>query len=458
MAKQTSSRGLIGATLLALAFSLFGTHASADVRVVVRAFPGPGGSEARGAVVRVLHAQPGVDVVPNDELDAAAKLQDVDPDSQDGRGALGRDLWVVAWIEGSVRKRKGAFHLSVVVRSGADNAELARFTASRPKAKQLKAVVHARLWEALGAAILGTTAAEPEPEPPTPPVGRTSPVPWDGPPLGPTETPPDPTVDADPAEPGVTLFDPQSLESHRANLREKRTLTGLQVALTVNVFHRRLAFSDVASPGLPDYTLQAAPLGDLVLRVFPGAFFRSDGWSWIGLDLRGQVAAPLVSEGPDNATYRTQYRSYGAGLAGRVPLGPHELNAAAGYHVQQFSVSDAGVQPSPVPSVDYRGVRYALGTRLAITRRWQLGFEVAWVQLIGAGQLVSRNWFPRSRGYAVEGTLYADFVVVGPLSLRGRVAWRRFSFDLNPRVGDRRVAGGAVDDYLSVGSGLALTF
>ncbi len=451
---ETSTIRLILGLLLALCIWLFAPSAFADTRVVVRAFPGPGGADARGAVVRVLLKRDGVVLVPNDQVDEAASARGVGADTPTGRREVGKDLNVAIWIEGSVRRQAGELTLTVVGR-GASNEELARFSTTRRKVKQLSSAIGTRIWEVLGPAIESRSSPDAQAGPAQPG--------WNTEPVSPAFDPERSAYLVTPLAPRRINDDadaprPARIDGESTSPHPKAKRTGLEFALTLNALHRTLSYSDAFSAGLANYTLAVAPLGDVAARLFPFAFSRRDWLSCIGLDMRGQMAFALTSEGQAKVRYPTTYDSFGVGLAGRIPIGEHELNAVVGYSAQRFSVGDVGGQPAPVPSVDYRALRAALGTRVLATQRLLLGLELAWLQISETGELGSRNWFPRPRGIAFDGMLYADVKLVGPLKLRVRVAFQRADFKFKSQEGDRRIAGGATDDYLTGGLGLSLAF
>lgn len=450
MAKHPSTFRLVQGALLALCLSLLCDRALADTRVVVRSFSGPAGADARRSVVRELGRQRGIKIISNEEVDRAARRRSVRPDGPIGRREVGRDLEVAAWVEGSVRRRAGKLELSVVVRGGDGNEELASFTAKRKKAKQLDAAIHTGMWRKLGSAIESARAPESQYEA-TPPAAEEQP-----------SEPPMPVAQStDTEEPPLFASEPtdeQRIDGDDAKDGPKRELSAIQAALTMNTLHRSLQFNDAFSQGIADYSLGAAPMADLSARIYPAAFLRQDWTAYIGLDLHAQLAFALKSEGADKQKYPTSYEGYGAGLVGRYPLKQHEVNAIVGYDIQRFRVDNAGGKPAAVPSVDYRMIRYGLGGKVALMERLKIGIEAAWLLINSSGELASKAWFPQAKGNALEGTLYADVSLIGALNARARVSYQRAYFDFNSRVGDTRVAGGATDDYLSGGLGVAYAY
>jgi hypothetical protein len=223
--------------------------------------------------------------------------------------------------------------------------------------------------------------------------------------------------------------------------------------------HRSLKYNQAYSQNVGNYSLPAAPVADLGMRIYPLAFV-SKGWaSNLGLDLHGQLAFGLNSETSDGTSYSTKYNEYDASLVGRVPLGPHDLHFLAGYKGQNFTMDDAGAtEEAPVADVQYSGGRFGAGGRFVLTKAVALGFDAAYIYLFSYGELASDAWFPNTTGGGIEGQLFADIRLYKALDARLFASYQRNFFDFHSRVSDTRVAGGAVDEYINAGLALGMTY
>ncbi len=445
---------VLRATLLALALSLLTASVRADTRVVVRSFKGPGAQQVRRAVVQEL-TRHGVEIVSNPKVDRAAKRRRVRPDGPLGRKEVGRELEISAWIEGRVRRRAGKLEATVTVRDGSHDAEVGELVLRRKKPKLLAAAVKQGLWRSLGSSIEGAEAAEPEYQESQVAQAEGS--------LGP-ESAQEPLADATlPADDELPPAERGSFDGPRTDGDEPadargRKVSALEAHLTFNSLNRSLRFNQAFTQSISNYSLGSAPLVAVGARVYPGAFLSDGVTSYIGLDVSAQRAFGLASQSADGISYDTSYGGYAGAVVGRYPLGEHELNALVGYGVQRFEIDDASATESPVPDVDYRHVRAGAGGRFAILPRTKLGVEAAWLVITATGELGSKSWFPRGTGTGLEGTLYADVSLLGGLDARARVSYQRSGFDFDSREGDNRVAGGAVDSYLTAGLGLAYAY
>ncbi|HEY8429802.1 MAG TPA: hypothetical protein VIL20_15565, partial [Sandaracinaceae bacterium] len=115
-----------------------------------------------------------------------------------------------------------------------------------------------------------------------------------------------------------------------------------------------------------------------------------------------------------------------------------------------FTIHQAGeTQPPPdVPNLEIHAFRAGGGLR------WDVGAGLfffgsgAYLAPLALGEIASEAWFPRATAGGVEAELGLG-VRVDDVELRGFFAMRRFFYDMRSEPGDDRVAGGAVDEYLS---------
>jgi hypothetical protein len=240
--------------------------------------------------------------------------------------------------------------------------------------------------------------------------------------------------------------------------RDKHELSPLDARASMGVLHRTLEYSETAGKNVGDYVLPAAPIVDLGIRVFPGAFF-SKGWlSYLGLDLHTQFSFGLASLAPDGTRYDTQYVAYDLDLLVRYPIRRHEIHGVIGYGAQVYRMEDSEAQQSPVPDVDYRAVRFGAGGRFELAEGYGVGLDAAWLVLTALGEIESDAWFPRASGSGIEAQLCADARVYKALSARLFVGYRHQFFAFDTLSGDPKVAGGAIDQYVTAGLGLGYAY
>ena len=83
-----------------------------------------------------------------------------------------------------------------------------------------------------------------------------------------------------------------------------------------------------------------------------------------------------------------------------------------------------------------------------------MGMDAAWLHFLSVGEI--GEWFPRTSAAGVE--VGADLVYAVTPMFYATVfgAYQRVFFDFNSQEGDERVAGGATDNYVTVGLGAGI--
>lgn len=474
----------IAIVLVSLFCSLVASHVQADTRVSVLEFYGPNADRLRDDVVNLLERQSNVTIIPKGQIESSAMKLGVDPFSPGGRMALARELQLSAWMTGVVKKRGGKLKLTVAVFDGAQHSIVGRASLRGRNVSRLSDEIRARLWRKSRRAILraaapGVAAA------PEAPVQLAAPAPdsevviteseierasvtaeavaaRDEAPAA--EQPPEITPITSRRVDSVVLASAESAERDQSSLeaedRSRRRAgrgESLRASIAFGSPYRSLAYSDPISASLGDYRLSGAPMVDVNIAFHPARPF-TDSWvSFIGVDMRAQIAGNMPSFDRDGNRFTSSYGAYHVGLRGRMPVGEHYVSAFSGYAISRFAISPQtkGVT-SQTPSVDYRTIRSGLGAELALSNSLVLGFDAAWLQSLSAGQIA--EWFPRSTVGGLEALLFATYDLTQVIFARAAITYQRTYFDFNAKPDDEIVAGGATDQYLatSVGVGVNL--
>ena len=149
----------------------------------------------------------------------------------------------------------------------------------------------------------------------------------------------------------------------------------------------------------------------------------------------------------DGASTRSQ-TAFFAGLRGRVPIEEHELGFVGGYGRQRFEVSGRRGGPAAAG----RDLRVPAHRR----RSTSSGFPNSCSESSSANVSFSlpvsskrRRWFPHVSPDAIDLRAFVGHAITPELDLMAGVQLTRYFFSMNPQPDDLRVAGGAVDQYLS---------
>lgn len=395
----------LGAVSLLFALLAAPALAQAQVEVVVSEFAGPRASAVRREVVAALEGAGGVRVV-----------TERSPASH-------------AIVEGRVARagRRVRAELRVVTPDGREIASES-FAARRPGPLAERAGRWAR-----GALVRVVTSAEAPAAPVAPalPPARSSSAP---PAATPTRSSSAPTAVA-----------PEAPAASAPHLPPP-----LAMSVGFAVVNRAFTYNDDIFGALVPYHLPAAPVVTGALEWFPGGHADLGALAGLSVRVETEVTVGLESVGSDGAVFGTDLWSLGAGLRYRLRIDDVELRVDAAYRAHVFTIHQAGeTQPPPdVPNLEIHAFRAGGGLR------WDVGAGLfffgsgAYLAPLALGEIASEAWFPRATAGGVEAELGLG-VRVDDVELRGFFAMRRFFYDMRSEPGDDRVAGGAVDEYLS---------
>jgi hypothetical protein len=430
--------------------------AHAQTRAVVQEFEGPDASKIRATVIDILEDR-AVEIVSTKVAAAQARRSGAELDSESGRVRVAKKLRLNAFVEGRIERARRSYKVRITVYGAADGMVAAEMNLSAPK-RQVTGEIRATLWEQLGPAIRGEAApaAEPDPEPefvetpvqPTRPVRPTRPTRAAPVQQQVAEAEPPPDEEASDAE------DPPSEERDEPS-QPLAAAPPLDINIGVRFGGRSFQYND-PFPGLRRYGMTVSPNLRLHLRWFPGAHFSDGIAANIGLDLRGETLVGVTSKNRAGQTFETSAHSFGIGLRGRLPLRDLELGALVGYGLHSFSLEGSSKADPDVPNAGYGFMRAGLDLRLRLWGPIHVQLSAAYLFGLSHGQIAEDAWFPHTTGDGVEGELAISAAVSSQFGIEvALVSLQRYfmTFDPQPRDpgvrGPGRVAGGAVDQYLS---------
>jgi hypothetical protein len=452
-------RALIGSFVLWCAVS---GAARAQTRVVVFDFEGPRDAvQIRKAVVDVLEDN-AVEVVSTKTALAQARRSGAELDTESGRVRVGKKLRLTAFVEGRVEHgKRGAVRVNLAVYGARDGLVAGQMSVSAPKRK-VAGELRATLWDQLGDAVRGETEsakAEPEPlaveEPPTPPQRpvRQQPV---------KRQP----VQREEEEEEVAQAEPPEDEEEEAPGEEKESqpsaagkVNALDINLGARFGTRDFVYNDPL-PGLRKYGMSLSPNLRLAVRWYPGAHFDDGALSNIGLDLRGEMLVGVTSKNRAGQKFDTSAYNFGFGVRGRLPLRRLELGAVLGYGIHSFSLSGTSKADPDVPDAGYGFIRTGLDARWSFSDPQELpgiyvAAQAAYLFALSHGEIEDKSWFPHTSGDGIEAEFAIGIAISQVVAVETAFAVQRYFMTFDPKPNDSsvrdegRVAGGAVDQYLS---------
>lgn len=212
---------------------------------------------------------------------------------------------------------------------------------------------------------------------------------------------------------------------------------------------------DAGYPSLITYNLDAAPLPFLEGSYFP--FTSSKSKLLQGLGLTGSFELG-IGTGVNLGALRfdqTHYRLF-LGLRGRYNVGPITLNPLLGFGAHEFSLSDSNGIRAPFPNLSYSLLEMGLGAEWR-AEPFVLRAQGRLLLPLGLGGIKDTTWFPEASALGAHFGGQLGFILSERFTLFTNIDVRSYGFDFNPiapAAPVERIAGGAVDRYISIGLAL----
>ncbi len=268
-----------------------------------------------------------------------------------------------------------------------------------------------------------------------------------------------PDVPAAPAPALSPAPAPVELAPEPARASSSGTLAALDLSAGARWFARALDYHQDVFGELRAYSLAAAPALAVSAEWYPGAHLSRGAPAWFGVIAQGSFVAGVSSRDSRAMSYGTTAYAFDLGARVRIPVGAHEVGLHVTYGQQRFEVEGNGGgaanQADPgVPAVAYQSVRAGASVRACASERVAVTLGASALPLLGAGDIAD-NYFRRATGAGVEAQLGVSIAIAHGLEARALAEARRYVFAMNPQVGDRWVAGGALDHFVQAGLAVA---
>ncbi|MBK9000763.1 MAG: hypothetical protein IPM35_34000 [Myxococcales bacterium] len=374
----------------------------AKQRLVLAELSGPKAAEVRAALEKALGKSPSLELVPEAEA-AVARPEEAQKPAD--RVLVAASLGASALLSGEV-KVAGRTELTLRVLNGKNGDDLGEVTLKGAGLPGLRRAIDADLVKKL-APILAEAAR------PTPP----------------REEAEEETLEDEPAPKQPTLR-PSPLEA----------------MLALRGGTRNFRYSDDLFGALRAYKMGPTPAAFVAVRWYPAAHFEGGPIAHVGIAASFEQAF-LIESQADGETYPTTAREWQLGLHGRLPLGALELGADLGLGEHAFNVDDDPNFPV-VPDVAYRFVRLGVDARYR-AGSFSVGGSFGYRHVSEAGTVETAAWFPRLQVAGLDAGAFAGYAVIPRLDVLAGALYRRYWYSMNPEPGDRFIAGGALDSYIS---------
>jgi hypothetical protein len=221
---------------------------------------------------------------------------------------------------------------------------------------------------------------------------------------------------------------------------------------------RRFDYKDALSPNTSSYGVLGAPMPSVGVEVYPAARTKIPIVRDLGLTMRFAHAFGLSSTTDDGTEVTTGWTRIGGGLRARFHPGSHGgpmIGVSGGIDFLQFNFDTAGPIDGSVPSVTYAALRAGVDARIPFWRMALL-LDFGYDGALSAGAV-----HDRFRDSTVGGIDLGVGLALGlgaGFELRLRSHYTRYFYKFHPKLGDAYVAGGALDEFLGFGLGVAYAY
>jgi len=225
---------------------------------------------------------------------------------------------------------------------------------------------------------------------------------------------------------------------------------------------------DVSPMGMRHYSLPLAAAMALHVVWYPISAVSSGPIQHLGVEAGIEQAFGLRSatdaDGTPLAgkTFGNSVHDYAAGLRYRIPFGAgHQvwISGTAGEHAFVFtSPSDCSDCRAMlhIPDTIYRYGRPGIGLRLELPADLSLTVDAGYRYIFNAGGTQLDGYFPHRTVGGVDAELAFGYRATPNLEIRASGQLRRYFYDMHSKAGDAYLAGGAIDQYWTVGLGMAV--
>ncbi len=215
---------------------------------------------------------------------------------------------------------------------------------------------------------------------------------------------------------------------------------------------RRFAYSDALTPNLRDYQLFGAPMPKLGVTLYPLAW---KPWAFVrdlGVGFRYAQALGLDSETGDGTVVGTTWERGLLFLKARLrPVRNKRtmIGLSLGLGFDRFVFRSSSELSEEVPSVAYLMLRPGVDTRLPVGKRVSVLLDLGYLGVISSGAVGERMRGAQTGG--VDLGLGLGFKLGWGMELQANMQYTRYFHAFSPEPGDTYVAGGALDEMLTLG-------
>ena len=265
-------------------------------------------------------------------------------------------------------------------------------------------------------------------------------------------------VETTDAAPPVADLPPPPKPEGPAREKNQVSTAILVASVAFEIGGRRFAYSDPYSTNTRDYDVFGAPMPAIGLEVYPAAGTTIPVVKDLGLTGSFSRAFGISSATKSGTTLGTTWMRLGGGLRARFRPGSAAgpvIGLNGGIHFTSFDFDGTAALVASAPSVTYTSLRGGLDARIPFWRMALL-LDVGYDGALSAGA-VHERFTGASVGGLDFGVGFAILIASG-FEARLNAHYTRYFYTFDPVPGDAYVAGGALDEFLGLGIGVAYAY
>ncbi|MDP1823050.1 MAG: hypothetical protein Q8L48_07405 [Archangium sp.] len=237
--------------------------------------------------------------------------------------------------------------------------------------------------------------------------------------------------------------------------KAKRKPAFLVIEAGVEVFTRKLEYSQVATSNLRRYDLPIYGQLSVGAQFYPLALVRDDLLAGLGVEFNVALApwlqsrlASITEPFPTSALRIDALLRFNIQPVKSFPL---VITPYAGLRTQSFTVSPLadGRRIDGLPNIAFVGLRVGLGLEVPlIVGRLDLFGRFGILPVFSSGEIISPAFFPNGGAFGIEGNAGLGVRILPFLQVRGSFEFSRYGLTFTTQPTDPYVAAGAADTYL----------
>jgi hypothetical protein len=221
------------------------------------------------------------------------------------------------------------------------------------------------------------------------------------------------------------------------------------------VANRRFTYRDAIGNQPANYRLPVAPMASFGIEAYPAASSDVPLLRDLGVVARVSRGFAFDSKTPQGVALETSWTRFGGELRQRLLWpGRHafELGILVGADASYFGMIAKGPVPALLPAARTVALRFGFDARLGLGWRLSVLTGAAYLLTTSRGEIYERFREPSVQGVDADLGFGVDLGAGFEARLNGR--YTRYFASFEPKLGDRYVAGGALDEQLQAGLGV----